>query len=95
MAVKNSGTSLSFKDDIEKEFGENDTRSLGGYQVQSGGSNLIEGYSNGDLVEGGLIDFTKLLERKNSTHLDIVYFNQGDIERHQAVKEVLQVYGDE
>ena len=40
MAVKNSGTSLSFKDDIEKEFGENDTRSLGGYQVQSGGSNF-------------------------------------------------------
>lgn len=40
MAVKNSGSSLSFKDDIEKEFGENDTRSLGGYQVQSGGVNF-------------------------------------------------------
>ena len=47
------------------------------------------------IKDNGLIDFTKLLETKNSTHLDIVYFNQGDIERHQAVKEVLQVYGDE
>ena len=47
------------------------------------------------ISDNGLIDFTKLLERKNSTHLDIVYFTQGDIERHQAVKEVLEVYGDE
>jgi hypothetical protein len=27
--------------------------------------------------------------------LDVVQFDQGDIERHNAVKEVLQVYGDE
>jgi hypothetical protein len=27
--------------------------------------------------------------------LDIVHFDQGDIERHAAVKAVLQVYGDE
>jgi len=26
--------------------------------------------------------------------LDIVRFAQGDIERHEAVKEVLQIYGD-
>ena len=47
------------------------------------------------LKDNGLIDFTKLLESSNSTHLDIVHFAQGDIERHEAVKEVLKVYGDE
>jgi phosphate starvation-inducible PhoH-like protein len=47
------------------------------------------------LKDNGLIDFTKLLETSNSQRLDIVHFAQGDIERHEAVKEVLQVYGDE
>ena len=47
------------------------------------------------LKDNGLIDFIKLLQSKNATHLDIVHFEQGDIERHNAVKEVLQVYGDE
>ena len=46
-------------------------------------------------ADNGLIDFTNLLAKSNSTHLDIVHFAQGDIERHNAVKEVLQVYGDE
>ena len=47
------------------------------------------------IADNGLIDFTNLLAKSNSTHLDIVHFAQGDIERHNAVKEVLQVYGDE
>lgn len=47
------------------------------------------------LTENGLIDFVKLLETKSTNHLDIVYFNHKDIERHQAVKEVLRIYGDE
>ena len=47
------------------------------------------------LKDNGLIDFIRLLETKNLQHLDIVRFEQGDIERHDAVKEVLQVYGDE
>lgn len=47
------------------------------------------------LQDNGLINFTKLLQQSNSQHLDIVRFLQGDIERHKAVKEVLQVYGDE
>ena len=46
------------------------------------------------LRDNGLISFTKLLETNHTTHLDIVHFTQGDIERHEAVKEVLQVYGD-
>ena len=45
--------------------------------------------------DNGLIDFTRLLKNSKSTHLDVVQFDQGDIERHNAVKEVLQVYGDE
>ena len=47
------------------------------------------------LKDNGLIDFTNLLEKSNQNCLDIVHFDQGDIERHAAVKAVLQVYGDE
>lgn len=48
------------------------------------------------LKDNGLLDFVSQLEIKNSNkHLDVVRFEQGDIERHEAVKEVLQVYGDE
>jgi phosphate starvation-inducible PhoH-like protein len=46
------------------------------------------------LKDNGLIDFTRLMETARASHLDIVQFAQGDIERHQAVKEVLEVYGD-
>jgi phosphate starvation-inducible PhoH-like protein len=46
------------------------------------------------LKDNGLIDFVLHLESKQLTHLDIVRFEKGDIERHQAVKEVLEVYGD-
>ena len=45
--------------------------------------------------DNGLINFTKLLRNSDTSHLDIVRFAKGDIERHNAVKEVLQVYGDE
>jgi len=45
--------------------------------------------------ENGLLDFVKLLEASKANHLDIVRFEQGDIERHNAVKEILQLYGDE
>jgi phosphate starvation-inducible PhoH-like protein len=46
--------------------------------------------------DNGLIEFVNLLKSAgNATHLDIVRFEQKDIDRHNAVKEVLQVYGDE
>lgn len=45
--------------------------------------------------DNGLITFLMHLEKKNPAHLDIVRFAQGDVERHPAVKEVLQMYGDE
>ena len=47
------------------------------------------------LKDNGLLDFMKLLKTSNVSYLDIVQFEQGDIERHKAVKEVLQIYGDE
>jgi phosphate starvation-inducible PhoH-like protein len=46
------------------------------------------------LKDNGLIEFVRLLETSNADHLDVVHFTQGDIERHNAVKEVLRVYGD-
>ena len=46
------------------------------------------------LKDNGLINFVNLLEESTVTHIDIVNFGQGDIERHEAVKEVLKVYGD-
>jgi phosphate starvation-inducible protein PhoH and related proteins len=47
------------------------------------------------LHENGLIDFVNLLNTKSTQHLDIVNFNHKDIERHQAVREVLRIYGEE
>jgi phosphate starvation-inducible PhoH-like protein len=47
------------------------------------------------LKDNGLIDFVTLLEQSGSDKLDVVQFAQGDIERHEAVAEVLRVYGDE
>ena len=47
------------------------------------------------LRDNGLIDFTKLLQNNDTSHLDIVQFARGDIERHEAVEEVLHIYGDD
>jgi phosphate starvation-inducible protein PhoH and related proteins len=47
------------------------------------------------LKDNGLIDFTNRLFNSTANFIDIVNFGQGDIERHNAVKEVLKVYGDE
>lgn len=47
------------------------------------------------LSDNGLIDFCNLLANKPMKHIDIVQFDQRDIERHDAVKEVLKIYGDE
>jgi phosphate starvation-inducible PhoH-like protein len=46
------------------------------------------------LEDNGLIDFCRLLENKKTSRIDIVEFDARDIERHDAVKEVLLVYGD-
>ena len=44
--------------------------------------------------DNGLIDFCNLLADKQTRHIDIVQFDMQDIERHEAVKEVLSIYGD-
>ena len=46
------------------------------------------------LSDNGLIDFCNLLANKQTKHIDIVRFDAQDIERHEAVKEVLSIYGD-
>ena len=46
------------------------------------------------IKDNGLIRFVQKLQANNSARLDIVHFAQGDIERHEAVKEVLKIYGD-
>jgi phosphate starvation-inducible PhoH-like protein len=47
------------------------------------------------LADNGLIEFCNLLgNRRRTEHIDIVRFEAKDIERHQAVKEVLEIYGD-
>lgn len=48
-----------------------------------------------DRVEdNGLIDFVRQLDTTESSRLNIVRFESKDIERHEAVKEVLRIYGD-
>ena len=47
------------------------------------------------LKDNGLIDFFNHLESRESKHISAVFFKQGDIERHDAVKEVLEIYGDD
>lgn len=46
------------------------------------------------LSDNGLINFCNLLANKQMKHIDIVQFDHKDIERHEAVKEVLAIYGD-
>jgi phosphate starvation-inducible PhoH-like protein len=47
------------------------------------------------LSDNGLIDFCNLLEKQEYLeHIDIIRFDHKDIERHNAVKEVLAVYGE-
>ncbi len=46
------------------------------------------------LSDNGLIDFCNLLAGKQLKHIDIVEFDHKDIERHNAVKEILSIYGD-
>ena len=55
----------------------------------------------GDLTQAdrpnanGLVDFINLLKNKQDLkHIDIVKFGQKDIERHPAVKEILDIYNE-
>jgi phosphate starvation-inducible PhoH-like protein len=45
--------------------------------------------------DNGLINFCNLLGKQRGLHhVDIVQFDHQDIERHNAVKEILAIYGD-
>jgi phosphate starvation-inducible PhoH-like protein len=47
------------------------------------------------LNDNGLVDFCNLLaDKQGMRHIDIVQFDARDIERHDAVREVLAIYGD-
>ena len=47
------------------------------------------------LNDNGLINFCNLIANKSQLkHIDIIQFEAKDIERHNAVKEVLAVYGE-
>ena len=46
------------------------------------------------LKDNGLLDFVNHLENSSSRRISTVVFHKGDIERHEAVKEVLEIYGD-
>jgi phosphate starvation-inducible PhoH-like protein len=47
------------------------------------------------LNDNGLIDFCNLIAKQTYLeHIDIIQFEAQDIERHNAVKEVLAVYGE-
>ena len=48
------------------------------------------------MQDNGLLHFIYQLKKHgHATRLDCVTFDHQDIERHEAVKEVLEVYGDE
>jgi len=47
------------------------------------------------LKDNGLVDFIDKIKGHRLDHIDAVYFDSHDIERHQAVKEVLDIYGDD
>ena len=45
--------------------------------------------------QNGLLDFSRLYDKyKDTKYIDMIEFDYHDIERHPAVKEVLNIYGD-
>jgi phosphate starvation-inducible PhoH-like protein len=45
--------------------------------------------------QNGLKNFIALLTKKRSQLIDYVQFTRDEVERHPAVSEVLDIYGDE
>ena len=46
------------------------------------------------LRDNGLVEFIDRIKNKRLSHIDAVHFDSLDIERHDAVREVLELYGD-
>ena len=48
------------------------------------------------MKSNGLLDFTHKVESKDDlNHIGVCTFGTGDVERHEAVKEVLDIYGED
>lgn len=48
------------------------------------------------MKSNGLLDFTNKVEsRDNLNHIGVCTFGTGDVERHEAVKEILDIYGED
>ena len=47
------------------------------------------------MTSNGLLDFTHKVKSKNLDRLAVCNFEKGDVERHEAVKEVLDIYGED
>ena len=47
------------------------------------------------MTSNGLLDFTQKVKSKNLYRLAVCNFEKGDVERHEAVKEVLDIYGED
>jgi phosphate starvation-inducible PhoH-like protein len=43
----------------------------------------------------GLLDFTNKVESRDLNHIGVCRFDKGDVERHAAVVEVLDIYGED
>jgi phosphate starvation-inducible PhoH-like protein len=47
------------------------------------------------MKSNGLLDFTNKVESRDLNHIGVCKFNKGDVERHEAVIEVLDIYGED
>lgn len=44
-------------------------------------------------IHNGLQDFLQKVENRKLKYLEVIRFAKGDVERHEAVKEILNIYG--
>ena len=65
-------------------------------RIGSGSKMVVTGDLNqaDRLKDNGLLDFVNHLKDSETSRISTVQFKHGDIERHEAVTEVLKVYGD-
>jgi len=65
-------------------------------RIGSGSKMVVTGDLNqaDRLKDNGLLDFVNHLKNSKTSRISTVQFKHGDIERHAAVTEVLEVYGD-
>jgi len=46
------------------------------------------------MSSNGLLDFINKVQQRDLTHVAVSRFDRGDVERHEAVKEILEIYGE-